>query len=131
MSSGSRRAARERALGLLYEAEARDASAAEVVALQRGGLDDYAAALAAGVSSRCVDIDELIGRFAKGWDVSRMPATDRALLRLAVWELLEADDVPVAVVISEAVELAKRYSTDESARFVNGVLSAVAAATRT
>ena len=130
MTGGSRRAARERALGLLYEAEARDVTPAEVVASQRGRVDDYAAALATGVSVRCDEIDGLIGRFARRWDVGRMPSTDRALLRVAAWELLEAADVPTAVVISEAVELAKRYSTDESGRFVNGVLAAIATEVR-
>lgn len=126
MAEGSRRAARERALGFLYEAEVRGVSPDDVVANQPGAVDDYAANLAAGVTAKAPEIDELLGRFARGWDVDRMPSTDRALLRLAVWELLEAPTVPTAVVISEAVELAKRYSTDQSGGFVNGVLAAVA-----
>lgn len=126
MAEGSRRAARERALGLLYEAEARGVPPNQVVELQPGRVEGYAASLANGVSSNALAIDSLIGRFSRGWDVERMPATDRALLRLAVWELMESDDVPTAVVISEAVELAKRYSTEESGRFVNGVLAAIA-----
>ena len=130
MTAGSRRAARERALGLLYEAEAREAPPADVLASQRGAVDAYAASLIAGVSSRCEEIDEIIGRFATGWDVARMPSTDRALLRLAVCELMERADVPTAVVISEAVELAKRYSTAGSARFVNGVLATIASEVR-
>ena len=130
MIEGSRRAARERALGLLYEAEARDASPADVLGSQLGAVDAYTASLIAGVSSSCDEIDELIGRFAMGWNIARMPSTDRALLRLAVCELIERADVPTAVVISEAVELAKRYSTEDSARFVNGVLASVARAIR-
>jgi N utilization substance protein B len=68
----------------------------------------------------------LIVSHAKGWAIDRMPALDRAILRLGIYELLSRPDVPVAVVIDEAVELAKRFSTDDSGRFVNGVLAAVA-----
>ena len=121
-STGSRRAERERALGLLYEAEAKGVSSSELAA----NVDGYASDAASGVAVDQEQIDTLIGTFARGWALERMPATDRALLRLAAWELLRRDDVPTAVVISEAVELAKRYSTDESGRFVNGVLSAIA-----
>lgn len=124
--TGSRRAARERALGLLYEAEVRSVDAREVLTSQAGAVDDYAVSLVTGVAGAQPRLDALIGRFARGWDVDRMPSTDRALLRLAAWELLESSEVPVAVAISEAVDLAKRYSTEESGRFVNGVLSAIA-----
>ena len=78
------------------------------------------------VSSR----DEMIERLAIDWELARMPVIDRNILRLGVYELLERPDIPVGAAISEAVELAKRYSTDESGRFVNGVLSSVASEVR-
>ena len=123
---GSRRSARERALGLLYEAEAKDQTPAGVVAALPLPPDPYAAELVEGVGSCGETIDELLRRFAKDWKLERMPSVDRALLRLAVYELLRRPDVPVAVVINEAVELAKRFSTEESGKFVNGMLSRIA-----
>ena len=72
----------------------------------------------------------LISRFARGWTLDRMPVIDRAVLRMGAFELLHRPDVPTGAVISEAVELAKRYSTDDSGRFVNGVLASIAAAVR-
>ncbi len=122
----SRRAARERALELLYEAETKDVTAGAVVAALPVPPDDYATALAEGVDDERAAIDELIVAHLKGWTLERMPAVDRAVLRLAVFELLHRPDVPVGVVISEAVELASEFSTDDSGRFVNGVLSAIA-----
>lgn len=122
----SRRSERERVLGLLYEAEAKDVALPQVA----DGVGGYAAEAAYGIAADQEEIDALIRRFSKGWDLERMPSTDRALLRLSVWELLRRPDVPTAVTISEAVELAKRYSTEDSGRFVNGVLSAVAAQVR-
>ena len=121
-----RRAARERALELLYEAETKDLSTAEVVEQLPVAPDVYAVQLTAGVDEHRDEIDALLVRFAKGWTLERMPAVDRALLRLATYELLHEPDVPVGVVISEAVELASEFSTDDSGRFVNGVLSAIA-----
>ena len=92
--------------------------------------DSFAAALVSGVGARGEEIDGLIAAHAIGWALDRMPAIDRALLRMATYELLDRPDVPTAVVISEAVELAGSYSTDESGRFVNGVLSSIAGAVR-
>ncbi len=129
--SGSRREARERALELLYETYAKGSSVDEIVEALIVPPDSYALALVHGVSERGDELDELITRFAKGWSLERMPVLDRTILRLAVYELIAGSDPPVGVVISEAVELAKRYSTDDSGRFVNGVLSSVAAAVRT
>jgi N utilization substance protein B len=86
--------------------------------------DPFAAGLVEGVAANGERIDSLIVRHAIGWELSRMPVIDRCLLRIGVYELLETD-TPTAVVISEAVELAKRYSTEDSGRFVNGLLSAV------
>lgn len=126
----ARREARERALALLYEAETKDVSPAAVLDELPVAPDPFAASLVVGVSSRSAEIDGLIQKHAIGWALDRMPAVDRAILRLAVYELLALDDVPTAVVLSEAVELAGAYSTDESSRFVNGVLASVAGEVR-
>ena len=123
---GSRREARERALSLLYEADAKSITPAALLAELPVPPDAFASEEVAGVG-RCQDrLDELIGRHAVGWAVDRMPVIDRTLLRMAVWELIERPDIPTGAVISEAVELAKTYSTEESGRFVNGVLGSVA-----
>lgn len=123
---GLRREARERALSLLYEAEAKDATPAAVLDELPVAPDAYAADLVEGVGTQLEKIDGLISGHAIGWAVERMPAVDRALLRLSTYELLNRPDVPTAVILSEAVELAAAYSTEESGRFVNGVLSAIA-----
>lgn len=86
----------------------------------------YAREIVDGVSDHRDEIDELIMSYAQGWTLDRMPNVDRALLRLASWEILFNDEVPTAVAIDEAVELAKEYSTDDSGRFVNGVLGRIA-----
>jgi N utilization substance protein B len=86
--------------------------------------------LVTGVDHHQARIDDLIARYAIGWALDRMPVVDRSLLRLSTYELLERPDVPVGAIISEAVELANRFSTDESGRFVNGVLAAIAAEVR-
>lgn len=123
---GSRREARERALALLYEAETKGADGPEVLAAQPVAVEDHAADVVSGVSAHRDALDEVIGRHAHGWEVARMPAIDRTILRMAAYELLHRPDVPRNVVINEAVELAKRYSTEDSGRYVNGVLAAVA-----
>ncbi|MDQ3757166.1 MAG: transcription antitermination factor NusB [Actinomycetota bacterium] len=127
MTSGSRREARERALSLLYEAEMKDQAPADLLAELPVEPDPFAAELVRGVGAHQAELDEVIARFAIDWALDRMPAVDRNILRLAVYELLHRPDTPVGAVISEAVELAKRYSTDDSGRFVNGVLASVAA----
>ena len=124
--SSSRRAARERAIALLYEADLRGESPDVVVAALPVPPDPYTVELVAGVTAHADQIDELISRFARGWTIGRMPAVDRAVLRLGVNELLVAGDVPSAVAISEAVALASAYSTEESGRFVNGLLARIA-----
>jgi len=121
-----RRAARERALELLYEAEAKDIAAGDVIDGLPVAPHPYARLLATGVDEHRDEIDGLVSKYAKGWALDRMPAVDRALLRLATYELVHHPNVPIAVVISEAVELASQFSTDDSSRFVNGVLSAIA-----
>ena len=103
---------------------------ASIVDLLRVATDPYATTLATGVDDDRAAIDSMIRDHAKGWTLERMPAVDRAVLRIATYELLHEPDVPVAVAISEAVELAQQFSTDESGRFVNGLLSAVAKQTR-
>jgi N utilization substance protein B len=127
---GARREARERALSLLYEAEAKGQAPGEVVRELPVPPDPFAAALVEGVGSRTEEIDGLISRHAIGWALGRMPAVDRAVLRMATFELLSRPDVPTAVVLSEAVALAGSYSTDDSGRFVNGVLAAIAGEVR-
>ncbi|MEZ5141874.1 MAG: transcription antitermination factor NusB [Acidimicrobiales bacterium] len=127
---GSRREARRRALELLYEAEAKGCGVAEVLAGLPLAPEPFAAELATGVDAHRAELDELLGRFSRDWPVPRMPAVDRAVLRMGAFELAHRPDVPTAAAISEAVELAKTYSTEESGRFVNGVLSAVAGEVR-
>ena len=125
-SGGSRHDARERAFHLLYESEMKGESGGDVLASLPVDPDAFAMELVAGVDEHRAEIDAVIGAHARNWDVDRMPALDRAILRLAAFELLHRPDVPTAVVISEAVELAKAYSTDDSGRYVNGVLAAIA-----
>ncbi len=132
--SQGRHQARKRAVDLLFEAEARGLSAAEVAAGRAeladanpdvSPLNPYTVTVADGVSRHAAHIDELISSHLQGWTLERLPAVDRAILRVAVWELLHADDVPEPVAVDEAVELAKELSTDESPGFVNGVLGQV------
>jgi N utilization substance protein B len=127
---GSRREARERALSLLYEADAKACPPDEVLAELPVPPDPFAGELVSGVGAHLDDIDDRIRRYARGWALERMPVVDRTVLRMAIFELLHRPDVPTGVVISEAVELAKRYSTDDSGRFVNGMLSSIAGEVR-
>ena len=126
----TRREQRERALGLLYEARAKGVPVADVVADLPVAADEFVAELVTGVEAAAARIDALISAHSIDWALERMPVVDLTVLRMATWELLERGDTPTGVVISEAVELAKQYSTDESGRFVNGVLAAVAADAR-
>jgi N utilization substance protein B len=123
---GTRREARERALSLLYEADAKGSTPAAVLDEQVLRPEAFASDLVAGVGENQEEVDALIRRFAKGWTLERMPVIDRTLLRMAIYELGHRPDVPTGAVISEAVELAKRYSTDDSGKFVNGMLSRIA-----
>jgi transcription antitermination protein NusB len=129
-----RHQARKRAVDLLFEADARGLSALEVVDVRTAlaeakpdvaPLHPYSVAVARGVGENIAHIDDLITSHLQGWTLDRLPAVDRAILRVAVWELLHADDVPEPVAVDEAVELAKELSTDESPGFVNGVLGQV------
>lgn len=124
---GSRRALRERVLSLLYEAEVKSCSVEELLDALPLSPDPFVEALVRGVSEHRETIDSHLEQHARGWTLARMPATDRAILRMATYEIGWSTDVPTAVAITEAVELAKAYSTDDSGRFVNGLLSAVSA----
>jgi N utilization substance protein B len=125
----ARTKARRLALDMLYAAEMRDVSPLELLSQrQRDPRDeiseyDYGVRLIEGVHTHRERIDELISTYAVDWTLDRMPAVDRNLLRLGAYELLWVDDVPDGVAISEAVALATDLSTDESPRFVNGLLS--------
>ncbi len=146
-----RSAARRVALDVLYEAEIRGSLPVEAFELRTAsgwvvpsaadeGKDlagtesgspsdevlNYARHLVAGVQKHHAAIDELIARYADRWAIERMPMIDRNVIRIALFELLWADDVPVPVAINEAVELAKAFSTDDSGRFVNGLLGRIA-----
>lgn len=127
---GTRRESRERALALLYEAEQKGivpfAAILDELPLPP---EAFAGQLVVGVSDHLERIDGLIRQFSVGWPLERMPAIDRALLRVGIYELAETD-VPVGACISEAVELAKRYSTDDSHKFINGMLARVASEVR-
>jgi N utilization substance protein B len=125
-----RRDARERALGLLYEAEAKGCSGGEVLAELPVAPDEFAVALVTAVDEHRERIDALITDYAKGWTIARMPAIDRAALRMGTAELITRLDVPTAVVLNETVELASRFSTDDSGRFVNGLLATIATKVR-
>lgn len=115
---------------MLYEADVRRRDITETLERtvndpQAHPIDDFARRLIHGVALDCEGIDRVIADHARGWTVSRMPVIDRNILRLAVHELLDPADTPPAVVIDEAVELAKEMSTEDSPRYINGVLSAV------
>ncbi len=130
IAGGTRHEARERAFHILYEAEVKGLDLGTVVAALPLAPDPFAVELLDGVADHADEVDALVTAHSRNWELSRMPALDRALLRLATYELAHRPDVPTAAVIDEAVGLAKEYSTDDSGRFVNGVLSAVAADVR-
>jgi N utilization substance protein B len=129
-----RHQARKRAVDLLFEAEARGITPAEAATSREAlaqkqsdvsALNPYTVTVAQGVTQHAAHVDDLISAHLQGWTLDRLPAVDRAILRVAVWELLHADDVPEPVAVDEAVELAKHLSTDESPGFVNGVLGQI------
>jgi N utilization substance protein B len=125
----ARSKARKAALDLLYEGDIRNRPSLELLNERITTLDylirDYTRELVNGVSEKKSKIDEIILMRAKGWDLDRMPVLDRNILRLAAYELLWLRDIPESVAISEAVELAKSLSTEESASYINGVLAAI------
>ncbi len=123
----ARSKARKRALDVLFEAELRHQPVLDVLAERTADeippVPAYAADLVRGVHAHQERIDELIAEYAQGWALERMPAVDRNLLRIGAYELLWADDIPDAVAISEAVQLARDLSTEGSPAFVNGLLA--------
>jgi N utilization substance protein B len=125
----ARTKARKRAVDVLYEADLRGTDAlgtlAERVRLADPPVNPYTTELVEGVDANRERIDSILSEYAEGWTIDRMPGVDRAVLRVGVYELLWRTDIPPAVSIDEAVELAKSLSTDESPRFVNGVLARV------
>lgn len=126
----SRSQARKRAVEIVYEAAQRGADAVTLLADRVGSVEvdpiaDYTITLVEGVTARRESIDELLSEHAQGWTIERMPPVDLAVLRVGVWELLWATDVPDPVAIDEAVGIAKELSTDDSPRFVNGVLGRI------
>ncbi|SFE09050.1 NusB antitermination factor [Actinopolyspora alba] len=128
---GERSKARKRAVEVLYEADLRELPPDALLRQRVGSTEapvvaDYAVTLVAGVAEHRERIDELIVEYSQGWALSRMPVVDRAVLRLGFFEMLWGDDIPPAVVIDEAVQLGKALSTDDTPRFVNGVLGRLA-----
>jgi N utilization substance protein B len=125
----ARSKARKRALDILYAAEMRgqDPVAALEAAIAEGDgpTNPYSATLVRGVHQHLEHLDELLGGYAEGWTLDRMPAVDRTALRIGAYELLYAEDVPPAVAVSEAVALVRDLSTDDSPAFVNGVLGSM------
>jgi N utilization substance protein B len=125
----ARSKARKRAVDLLYEADLRGSdpvtTLAERVSLADPPINDYTVELVEGVAAHRAAIDQLLTDYSEGWTLDRMPGVDRAVLRIGLYELLWAADIPDAVAIDEAVELAKTLSTDESPKFVNGILGRV------
>lgn len=125
----ARSKARKRAVDLMYEADLRSvdpvSTLAERIALADPPINDYTVELVEGVTARRDEIDRMLADYSEGWTVARMPDVDRAILRVGLYELLWADDIPDAVAIDEAVELAKALSTDDSPKFINGILGRV------
>ena len=125
----ARTKARKRALDVLFESEVRglplDGTLEERLASQDPPLGDYSVELVRGVREHQEQIDRLLTTYSQGWTLDRMPSVDRNVLRLGVFELLYAEDVPDAVALSEAVAMVKDLSTDESPAFVNGVLGGI------
>ncbi|WP_372477212.1 transcription antitermination factor NusB [Gordonia liuliyuniae] len=126
---------RGRAVDILFEAEAKEVPAPQLVKERRdwfaehdavGEMTGYTVTLVEGVSADAAQIDAVITSHLENWKLHRLPAVDRAILRLSVWELLYSNEVDINVVIDEAVKLAKELSTDESPAFINGVLGRVA-----
>jgi len=132
---GARSKARKRALDVLYGADVRGESINEALAAEAKRAENdpkranswaYARDIVVGITEHGDEIDELIETYAQGWTISRMPAVDRAIVRIGMWEILFNEEIPDGVAISEAVESATVLSTEDSAGFVNGLLARVA-----
>lgn len=128
----ARHKARKRALDILFESQLRGLEPLDVLQSRADdpeiALNPFTTTLVQGVCTHLSDIDETIAQYSRGWEIDRMPVVDICVLRLAVYELMHEPEVPVSVVLSEAVELVSDLSTDESAGFVNGVLARIAVA---
>ncbi|HEU4849790.1 MAG TPA: transcription antitermination factor NusB [Terrimesophilobacter sp.] len=131
----ARTKARKRALDLLYGADLRSETLSVALAAEtdraagdarRESSWPYARVIVQGVEEHLVEIDELIETYAQGWTIARMPAIDRAIVRMGIWELMFNPEVPDGVAIAEAVAAARTYSTEDSAGFVNGLLGRIA-----
>ena len=129
----ARSKARKQTLDLLYESDIRGSSAADLLLLRdipdegpdARPIRDFTKALIGGITENRRKIDELIAIYAQGWDMDRLPAVDRNILRLAIYEIIWSDDVEDAVAIDEALNLARDLSTDESAGYIHGVLGTI------
>jgi transcription antitermination protein NusB len=122
----TRREARERALSLCYELEVRGVGADALFEELVAPPDGYVSTLVNGVAEHRDEVDTILRKYSEHWALERMPVVDRAILRMGCYELGWQPDLPTGVVISEAVELAKQYSTKDSGRFVNGMLARIA-----
>ena len=130
----ARTKARKRAVDAIFAADLRDAPAEDLLeatasqTADRQNQDeifDYARAAVRGYLMNAIEIDDLIDAYSHHWSIDRMPALDRAILRVALWEILHNPEIPAPVAIDEAVNLAKEYSTDQSGTFINGLLSSI------
>ena len=124
--SGTRSKARIRAVEILFEAEQRNESARDALVRRRENssspINPYTVDILDGVHDRREDIDEFLETYSQGWELDRMPAVDRNVLRVGAWELLYNPEIPDGVAVAEAVAVARQLSTDDSPRFVNGLL---------
>ena len=132
----ARTKARKRAVDAIFAADLRKVSPDELLTQTAKLVEDrqnqaeifgYARQIVVGIIEHFADIDDLIETYANDWSIDRMPALDRAIVRVAIWEIVFNDEVPNPVAIDEAVELAKEYSTDDSAGFINGLLHRISA----
>ncbi|MEO6907444.1 MAG: transcription antitermination factor NusB [Abditibacteriaceae bacterium] len=131
MPIGKRRGGRELAFQLIFQADVGDIPLDEVISIHKASSEAqpqvwaFAEELANGAWTHLEDSDAIISKYSQGWSVERMPNVDRNILRIALYEIFHMEDIPVNVSVNEAVELAKEYSTVDSARFINGVLGNV------
>ncbi|MGH3508128.1 MAG: transcription antitermination factor NusB [Nocardioidaceae bacterium] len=127
---GARSKARKRALDILFESELRGLEPGATLDERRAAADPplnpYTVTLVEGVRDHLGDLDAAIAAYSTGWSLERMPAVDRTILRIGVFELRYVDEVPAAVALDEAVSMARELSTDDSPGFVNGVLASIA-----
>jgi len=128
---GSRREARETVLNILYAADNHGQSLTDYLDEQPVEPKQFVSDLVKGISTHLERIDSMIDQFAEGWSTERMPIIDKALLRMATYEVLYRLDIPIEAILSEAVALASEYSTEQSSRFINGVVAGISEETRT